>query len=649
MPDDGQSNSLSQPTPVRRQRGTVACRRCRRLRVKCVHPTTNPPCEACKTAGTIEANQCKFPRRGETDVDRDWRSQGRARSTSNLESPRLADGHEQRDLMRSSDPQSLDLREENRIVGSQHQKPVGVPTEDEIIDSCRVFMTSYFQLGFIPKATFSERILSHEVDDFLILAILCLSARFTPSLVARYRSGTEATDLFMRQALQLVPQKMYNPNLETTQGFFLLSIAEWGNGERERSSIHMGIAVRMAAILRLHREETYRLRQDATEEEIIDVEMGRRTFWMIQSQDNLHSGYNSPAPFSLDDITALLPCDESDFLFGVIPHERAALQGTIPALANLSLTGSPKRSLFATLIQTHSLWGKVARKAAGPSQGSSTRIPSPISSNSEYRRTVEALREFEQHLPPQQKWSVRNLTVWKDFGFELAYLSVVMMLRLSNIIVRRMYLEEIKACVTDNTVDASTRKFWEGISNELFHNVEELYEQIKSSFSIRSRSQTQAYPAILVLPVYVCGSLALNLWKCPALCPKLADKAAEMLTRCLDVITELQLAWPMAKQWQQGLQQAATPSSEVPSPVSNTTYPTTTHGQLWETQTQITTARHDTRPVQSTTTTIHANQQSGLHSQVDPNLEISTLPNDLFDAEVTAFLQGEAHFGLWDI
>jgi len=173
-----------------------------------------------------------------------------------------------------------------------------------------------------------------------------------------------------------------------TQESFLLSIAEWGNDERERSSIHIGIVVRMAAMLRLDREEPYQLRDDATEEEVIDAEIGRGTFWMIQSQDNLHSGYNSPAPFSLSDITALLPCEESDFQFGLVPHERSALQGTVPAVANPFLTGSAKRSLLATLIHAHSLWGKVARKAAGPSQVPATRVQSLLSSDSEYKQTV---------------------------------------------------------------------------------------------------------------------------------------------------------------------------------------------------------------------------------------------------------------------
>jgi Fungal specific transcription factor domain len=634
---------------ARRQRGSVACRRCRRLRVKCIHTSTNPPCEACKNAGIEYSSQCSFPKRGEADSDRDWRASIRARKLSSAESTEPPVGGS--DQLYSPDFSTIrgtSTSSDRARPISELSKQLQPPTDTEIIDSCQVFVTSYFQLGFIPKATFSERIAKKEVSEFLILCILCLSARFTPSLVAKYGTGQKATEYFTHQALQLVPQKMYSPNLENTQGFFLLSIAEWGNGDKDRSSIHMGIAVRMAAMLRLHREETYDLSRGASRESVINAEMGRRTFWMIQSQDNLHSGYNSPGPFSLEDITALLPCEESDFLFGLRPSERAALRGTPPATANPSLADSPKRSLFATLIQAHSLWGQVARRARVPSKDTSASSP-PIASSTDYMRLVQALKYFEDHVPQQQRWSIWSLRVWKDLGFELAYLSVVMMLRLGNIIIRRIYLEDMKACLTDASVDPSVREFWKVAANELFQNVEELYEQIDSTFSIRSRAQ--AYPAILVLPVYVCGSLALNLWQCPELCPSLSGKAAEMLTQCLHFISELQLAWPMARQWQKGLQQAATPLSGGPSPASTPGYAATPQMRSWSLATgaQTQPSRHMNVHHHSSQQPTELERQTGSYAQFDTEFEIGTLPIDLFDAEVTAFLQGEAHFSFLDM
>ncbi|KAF2792017.1 hypothetical protein K505DRAFT_350908 [Melanomma pulvis-pyrius CBS 109.77] len=526
------------------------------------------------------------------------------------------------------------------------------PSAEEIIEACRVFTTSYFQLGFIPKTSFFERIQKDDVSEFLLLCILCLSARFTPCLVDRYGDAAKATDRFMTAALEKVPHEMYNTNLENVQALFLLSVAEWGNGDRDRSSIHMGVAVRMAAMMKLHREDTYQLPPNATNDQIIFSEAARRTFWMIQSQDNLHSGYSSPQPFSCEDITALLPSEESDFSFGIIPTERAALPSTPPALANPSLVDSPRRSLFATLIQSHSLWGQVARRACRPENA----VYGP---SSEYINMATVLKRFEDKLPVQHKWSIWSLKVWKDLGFELAYLSIVMMIRLGNILMRRMYLENIKASIPDNLSTSSGNEgpsgFWKTVSEELFENVFELYQQIEASFTMRS--QTEGYPAILVFPIYVCGSLALNLWQCPQLCSRLADKAASMLTRCLQVIEELQHAWPMARRWQEGLQQAATPLSAALSPVSARVMPSTPNAtgfqrlehtspkpntfSVEEGQTQV-----DATPnqqLQSRSRTSEASDTQGPHAY-----DIDALPNDLFDAEVTAFLQGDLHYGLLD-
>jgi hypothetical protein len=454
----------------------------------------------------------------------------------------------------------------------------------------------------------------------------------------------------MTAAVERVPQEMYNVNLENVQAFFLLSVAEWGNGDRDRSSIHMGVAVRMAAMMKLHREETYQLPPDAPNDRVVYAEAARRTFWMIQSQDNLHSGYSSPLPFSSEDITALLPSSESDFSFGVLPAERAALPSTPPALANPSLVDSPRRSLFATLIQSHSLWGQVARRACRPENAA-------LGPNAEYISMAAMLKRFEDQLPVQQKWSVWSLKVWKDLGFELAYLSVVMMIRLGNILMRRMYLENIKASILqDSTERDGPSDFWKPVSEELFSNVVELYQQIEASF--RMRSQTEGYPAILVFPIYVCGSLALNLWQCPRLCSRLADKAADMLTRCLQVIEDLQHAWPMARRWQEGLQQAATPMSTGPSPASMQAMPVTPSALNPFQHTQHTSPNlvpaHVEISQPEASSELTEQQPHSLRTgetndgQGVQAFDIDALPTDLFDAEVTAFLQGDLHYGLLD-
>lgn len=468
------------------------------------------------------------------------------------------------------------------------------PSHEEIVAGCRSFVTSYFQLGFLPKAIFIEAISRNAsaISPFLLSCILGISARFTPVLVQKYGSSERATENFLRLARMMVPSEMYEPSLERTQAFFLLAIAEWGNGDKDRSSVNMGVAVRMASILKLHREESYLLPPGAPAEQVIRAESARRTFWMIHSQENLHAGYSSPAPFPLEDITARLPCDEHDFAFGVTPSPRSVLPGTLPAQLEPELARSPDRCLFATLVQSHNLWGQVARRACRSDL--KTHGTEPWEPGSEYQELTQELRRFEAGVPERHRWSTWNLRGWRSEGLHLAYLAVVMVLRVSNIVERRIYLDEIllsanntrgstttsgpettTTAVSPDTKPSATTTgggapegFWRAMSDELFAGVVELHEQIDAFAALRVSSTGRAgaglgegFPAILVFCVYICGSLASYLWRYPQLCPRAAGDAEAISLRCLQVLGDLHRAWPTSTRWQQGLQQIASPLS----------------------------------------------------------------------------------------
>lgn len=463
------------------------------------------------------------------------------------------------------------------------------PSHEEIVAGCRSFVTSYFQLGFLPKAIFIEAISRNAsaVSPFLLSCILGISARFTPVLVQKYGSSERATDNFLRLARMMVPSEMYEPSLERTQAFFLLAIAEWGNGDKDRSSVNMGVAVRMASILKLHREESYLLPPGAPAEQVIRAESARRTFWMIHSQENLHAGYSSPAPFPLEDITARLPCDEHDFAFGVNPTPRSVLPGTLPAQLQPESAPSPDRCLFATLIQSHNLWGQVARRACRSDL--KTHGTEPWEPGSEYQELTQELRRFEAEMPERHRWSTWNLRGWRSEGLHLAYLAVVMVLRVSNIVERRIYLDEILLSANNSrgasgadsittavpspdnnsktTTGGAPDGFWAAMSDELFAGVVELHEQIDAFAALRVSTARaggalgEGFPAILAFCVYICGSLASYLWRYPQLCPRVAGDAEAISLRCLQVLGDLHRAWPTSTRWQQGLQQIASPLS----------------------------------------------------------------------------------------
>lgn len=288
---------------------------------------------------------------------------------------------------------------------------------------------------------------------------------------------------------------------------------------------------------------------------------------MLENHDNLHSGFNSPVSFSLSDITTLLPCEEREFAFGMFPTERSALMGTTPALKDDRLTKSSSRSLFATLIQSHNLWGQIARRVARnevDQQGSTRPEVDTTLSEGEYTQLSTMLRDFEEHLPRGHRWSVWNLRGFKAEGLDLAYLSVVMMIRLSNIILRRSRVHTLDDGTTmeaSHSADAASLGSASGrgktITEELFINMVALHEQIEAYFGLRSPDQ--GFPAFVVFCIYICGSLANHLLKGESHFRTVTDaksRAAQILETSTKLLSDIQDAWPMAKRWNDALTKA---------------------------------------------------------------------------------------------
>lgn len=505
------------------------------MRSKCLHDKGTPPCRACIEAG-LGPEDCVFPVRGQPDNDREYRH------------PRKrADKPIRRDSIKIR-RSILDLPCGN-VNASLSDAWDDLPPLPHLIDGVNRFTRHYFQLGFIPKQRFPDRLRKNHfsVNPFLLLSILSISARLSPSLCARYGSGIKAAEYFMERASSLAIGEIYQePSLERCQAFYLLSIAQQGSGIRNKSFINMGIAMRMATLMQLHREETYQL-QNPTADLVIRAESARRTLWMLHSQDSLHSSPLCPVSLAAADITALLPCDEEDFASGREPGSRAALEGTLPAIENPALMCDPRRSLFATLMQVHHFWGTVGRRAVN-----FARSPRPWEPTSEFSIMVKKLRDWEQGLPRHHLWSRNLLQKYKSEGQDLAYLSATMVTRLCNIVVRRPYLIDI---VNLRAKQSAGHAFFSAMSTELFRNVRELFEQIEAQFSSRSADESVG-AQMAAFCVYSCGLFSAYLCKYPELCqdPAIARDGPIMLGRTTAILMECKEVWPLASRWTDALE-----------------------------------------------------------------------------------------------
>lgn len=217
-----------------------------------------------------------FPVRGQPDHDRDYRHPRMRSEKSSKRDPAKA----RQDILNAPVARSPTV-----LPSTVPRPPKGadewdlLPPLPEVIDSVNYFTRHYFQLGFIHKPSFPEQLRRNHrsVSVFLLLSLLSVSARLTPSLIERYGGSVQAAEVFMERASHVALNELYRePTLERCQAFYLLSISQQGSGLKYRSSINFGIALKIATILQLHREETYAL-TNPTPELIIQAESARRT------------------------------------------------------------------------------------------------------------------------------------------------------------------------------------------------------------------------------------------------------------------------------------------------------------------------------------------------------------------------------------
>lgn len=434
-----------------------------------------------------------------------------------------------------------------------------LPGVDVVVDGINTFTRNYYQLGFIPKKRFPKQVQDNpsSMSVFLLLSILAISSRFNKAMIEAYGDGLKAATEFMHKAQCLSIHELYQqPTLERCQAFYLLSIAEQGSGKSNTSYISAGIAFRMAALMRLHREEAYSpITSQSPVEHRVRAESARRTFWMLHSQDNLSSGPYKPLSLAPGDITALLPSDEAEFEAGKIPEQRAALDGTPPAVQDPRLTSLRPRSLFASLMQAHNLWGIVARRVLF-----NRKCGRPSDGGGEYAKLKRRLLDFEQNLPSEHTFNKIMLSGYRYYAEDLSYLGLTGCIRLCHIVLRKEYMEDMIRHAQGNPSNPEV-KFYKDMAAELFFNVRKLYSQIEAHYEDgveigRVGSQMAGFI------IYGCGLLSSYLCKFPQLEAHHAGQNLEtiqaegrtMYTRIVTVLRECQKAWPLAETWCNGLE-----------------------------------------------------------------------------------------------
>ncbi|ESK98486.1 n-carbamoylsarcosine amidase [Moniliophthora roreri MCA 2997] len=632
------SDPLLQPPP-KQKRSSVACRRCRRLRAKCVKEEGDRGlCRGCIDAGV--PNECQFLPRGMSAIDRAPRpSQKRKRQRRDTSPDRdfALYGHPGPyppsqptvDGVCTSCNQQVPAPQPN---GGPLPSPAVphedlLPPQEELIEGCEWFFSTYFQLGFLHKPTFMHTLLNsrESISSFLLLSMLSISARFTPTLIQKYKGPANAALVFAKRAQQLAGEEILGAaTLERAQGFFLCSIWSWGSGYRDRSWIFLGIAARMVSILKISQEESYNLPAQPQVEDVIRAEVSRRTWWVIFMSDNLlSSGCGRPISFDLDKVTIPLPLDEDHFYFGqqgpatVLPGTKAKpqpkalhidpqLQGNGSGYQSgddhVFGSGIGERSLYGNLITIADIWARVARSAMQRTKdtlGSNRSAPTFHVSNiapwlpeSDFSKFVKELHDWEKTLGPRQSWSQSNLLAYQQKSLDMGFRGIFLIMHLAHIVLRRSYLPMLARDVQKSQTRAASPnqpyhggsnanqqsptgsrheynysevqtppRFWETMVHEMFSHALKAIDLVESW--IPTRPFSRGCTPMMGFTLFMAGSVLCYLRRWKWLCPSLYDYTEPSVQKALAMIADIGIAWPaMGTRWHSALSQVAAESSE---------------------------------------------------------------------------------------
>ncbi|TFK51432.1 hypothetical protein OE88DRAFT_1659456 [Heliocybe sulcata] len=549
--------------PIHTKRGSVACKRCRRAKTKCLH-AGKPPCRSCSEAGL--AATCVFPPKGTSFIDRaPSRRVKREPTDGNASGPssRALSGPSEQGPSDNGSPRvAANGRGESREWSNS---PIGtveeiLPPQELIEEACDIFFVRINQCAFLHKPTLIARLRNpaRVVSPVLVYAICAVAYRFSPGLVQFCGSCKRPPSYFGERGRALLFEALGEPTLEACQAAYLLGIADWGACKGKRSWMIMGIAARMAFLLGLHKEETHAVPPTAPRDHIIAAEEARRTFWTLYVNDrSSSSGGCRPSAILASEVSARLPCDEDSFAFGTPTPPYYLQEFHNPPLAT---NGSPvDMGMMAYMVQVSELWGRAARRACNSDRLQKEKYP-PWDIQSEYSILKADLGYWKNQLPGRQQYSRGNLSVYYQRGLETAFTWNHVVHKAAEVILRRAYLPYIIRALAPETSGLSLDSldapwqgdgtpaphFWVQCGKEMFYAAIDLLTVVMDFTTMTHYSGLSPH---LGFSTFLGAATLMYAWRWPWLFPERSVEVPQLVLASTDILATMTPTWPMARHW----------------------------------------------------------------------------------------------------
>ncbi|KAH8901122.1 hypothetical protein GQ53DRAFT_614883, partial [Thozetella sp. PMI_491] len=314
-------------------RTTIACARCRKLKIKCLHEGI-APCRNCQKKGSATSEVCILA--GPELKGRNSLRAGTPKSTSR-DVPRL----------------------DHAVLCSA--KDISAPPGEEVLFSsidlslvllaCSIFSRKFPELRFLHLPSFSRKARIAWGDERAPgqakVRLLCAAVVSLCTPLPEHEVPLERLLAYIRASLSVIDY----PDLMTIQTLVVLSMYEWGAGSGYRAWMYSGLATRMMQSLLV-------LTKPASLTEA-ERQSHNRTLWSCFVLDRLvFCGRAQPFALSISSLHTHWPIGEQDFAFSQVSH---ALHDTGEEQGPLEYMEGDMDHYYGVLVRGFDIWARILK------------------------------------------------------------------------------------------------------------------------------------------------------------------------------------------------------------------------------------------------------------------------------------------------
>lgn len=494
-----------------RMRSSIACRRCRRSKIKCHNAGhLDSACDNCVKSGS----KCEWP-------DPTPLPPKRSEPTSGVKFEREP-GSERKRVKKLSEVAPHDSQQYAEDILSADF------IDRNLWDKIFVTYKRHFatELPFLHIPTLKDQVYgllkgqkAASADlNLVLLGLLTLTARYHTDLVKYIehlpqdrssgprqsdsrtaRSAASAASEFFANALDKalclgsVRMAFSTASVERVQACLMLGLHEWMSGNRGglRAWMLLGTAVRMAQALKLSFGDkpstTSSVLPAQTEEAVINREVKRRTMFSCFIMDRLLScGKERVTLIRPEDLQVQLPCTEEDF-----DLTRQVRTGFLrPAGGETTTPAMQNPNVLSRFVQLMDLWGDIAKYSFAGGRLMDSKVPpwDPSSRFCQLRRRLDGFSDSLQS-PSFLSFGLSRSNYFKHDNRQgsSTYVALHMLMSLCRMMLHREYVPHlpIQCEKPAGPIDAPTfppdsvpHLFWENSAKELFRAANDVVDLI---------------------------------------------------------------------------------------------------------------------------------------------------------------------------